>query len=62
MKAVVHCVGVERPIVFEEIDVDADFALQERYGTDVPVLFVDGREAFEYRVSAAQLRRRLGAG
>ena len=42
-------------------DVDADAELLARFGDEVPVLLIDGRKAFKYRVSAADLARRLQA-
>jgi len=42
-------------------DVDADAELLARYSDQVPVLLVNGRKAFKYRVSAAVLVRRLRA-
>ncbi len=41
------------------IDVDSDPDLVARYGDEVPVLLVNGRKAFKYRVGAAQLRARI---
>jgi Glutaredoxin-like domain (DUF836) len=43
----------------EEIDVDTSPALQEKYGNEVPVLFINGRKAFKYRLAAAELEQRL---
>jgi hypothetical protein len=40
-------------------DVDADPDLLARYSDQVPVLLVNGRKAFKYRVSHAALARRL---
>jgi len=63
MKAVIEEVAREYPVELEEVDVDEDPALRERYGMDVPVLLIDGRKAFKYRVDPVSLRRRLaGAG
>ncbi len=50
-----------RGLDFESTDVDADPALVERFGDEVPVLLIDGRKAFKYRVSEAELRRRFRA-
>jgi glutathione S-transferase len=46
---------------YEEVDVDSDATLAERYGDRVPVL-VDaaGREICHARLDAAALRARLG--
>jgi glutaredoxin len=36
---------------FEEVDVTGDDALELEFGIRIPVVFVDGEEAFEVRVS-----------
>ncbi len=38
---------------------DTSPALQEKYGNEVPVLFINGRKAFKYRLAAAELEQRL---
>ncbi len=43
------------------IDVDSDPGLESLYGAEVPVLLVNGRKAFKYRVAHAELRRRIRA-
>lgn len=42
-------------------DVDADPELLALYTDEVPVLLIDDRKAFKYRVTAAELERRLRA-
>ena len=59
MKAVVARVARSVPLSLEEIDISADPALDERYGVEIPVLFVNGRKAAKYRVAEAELRRML---
>ena len=59
MRAVVDAVGREMRFDLEEVDVDGDPALAAAYGEEVPVLLVNGRKAFKYRVSAPDLRARL---
>ena len=59
MRTVVDAVAREIPMVVEEVDVDADPALASVYGAEVPVLCVNGRKAFKYRVDAPALRARL---
>lgn len=59
MRAVIDAVAREVPLKLEEIDVDGDEALAGRYGADVPVLSVNGRTAFKYRLDARGLRARL---
>jgi len=45
----------------EVIDIDTDRELGERYGERIPVILVDGHEAFEYTVDERELQSRLGA-
>lgn len=59
MLAVVEVVGREMGVAVEEIDVDTDPSLVAAYGHEVPVLCVDGRKAFKYRLTAEALRARL---
>ncbi len=52
---------VRRDVVFQlgEINVSNDPILESRYGFDVPVLLVNGRRAFKYRLTERALRRTL---
>ena len=59
MKEVVRRVAGEMPLELEEVDVDGSPELREKYGEEVPVLFIDGRKAFKYRVTEGELQRRL---
>jgi len=52
MAEALRAAGVE----FEEVDVDADAALEERYGERVPVLTdADGNELCHYRLAPGVL-------
>ena len=62
MKEVVRKVAGEVSFEMKEIDVDTALDLREKYGNEVPVLFINGRKAFKYRVSEAELRKRLERG
>jgi glutaredoxin len=53
-------VRAERPFALREVDVSVDPELNRVYGERIPVVAVDGDEAFELQVDAAALRRRLG--
>jgi len=59
MKAVIEEVAANMPLEIDEIDVDGSLELRAKFGNEVPVLFIDGRKAFKYRVTAATLRFRL---
>lgn len=45
---------------FDEFDIDADPDLADRFGEEVPVTFVDGRQHDFWRVDEARLRAALG--
>ena len=47
--------------VLEQIDVDGDPALAARYGEEVPVVTVNGKERFRGGVNAVLLERLLAA-
>lgn len=49
----------EFPLRLTEVNIDADPALAARYGEEIPVLFVDGRKAVKFRITEAELRRKL---
>ena len=56
----VAAVRAALPFELEEIDISLDPVLHRRYGERIPVLCVDGEEAFELGVHAAALRELLG--
>ena len=51
-----------RDFSFQIRDVDQDPELREKYGEQVPVVEVNGRKAFKYRMTQRQLLRRLAFG
>lgn len=59
VKVVVEALAGEGLCSWEEVNVDRDKALLVRYGMDVPVLLIDGKQAFQHRVSEEALRTAL---
>ncbi len=59
MRSVLTRVGGEYPLSITEIDIGADPSLHARFAEQVPVLYLNGRVAFKYRLSEAALRRKL---
>ena len=47
-------------LTLEEIDISTDADLMSRYGTEIPVLMIDGRKVAKYRVGENELRRMIG--
>jgi glutaredoxin len=58
-KDVLEQVRRERAFELVTVDVDGDPDLSRAYGEEVPVVAIDGRKAFKYRVDPAVLRERL---
>ena len=46
---------------YEEFDIDSDPRLRQLYNEEVPVIAIDGKKAFKYRVTPAELLKRLAA-
>jgi glutaredoxin len=49
------------PFELDEIDIETDASLVREYGLRIPVVVIDGEEAFEYTVDRAELSTRLRA-
>jgi glutaredoxin len=61
-RQVLHRAAASHPSTFtlQERDIDADEALQRAYLERIPVVTIDGEEAFSLFVNEAELERRLG--
>jgi hypothetical protein len=59
-RAEIEAVRERRPFELREVDVSIDPVLNGRFGERIPVVEIDGEEAFELGVSAAELDERLG--
>ena len=44
-----------------EVNIENDAVLEERYGRDIPVIFIGARKAAKHRVDVEQFRRQLQA-
>jgi glutaredoxin len=42
-----------------EVNIEKDAILEERYGRDIPVIFIGARKAAKHRVDVEQFRRQL---
>ena len=47
--------------VWNEVDVDADEQLRRQFTDEVPVVFIDGRKAFKYRMDEREFLRKLAS-
>jgi hypothetical protein len=57
---VIEAVCAEVGEAYEEVDITTDGDLEDRYGDEIPVTLVDGRQHDFWRVDAARLRAALG--
>jgi glutaredoxin len=51
-----HCAD---QYTLEEINIDQDTELAERYGQEIPVITINGIKAFKYRLTADDFKRRI---
>ena len=58
-KALLHTLQAVQPFTLLEIDIADQPELLRRYGDEIPVIFINGRKAFKYRIDPAQCVRRL---
>ena len=58
-RRVIEGVRTEVPFELEEVDITGDEELEGRYRERIPVVLVDGEEAFTYFLHPDGLRRRL---
>jgi glutaredoxin len=58
-KSAIDPILLEFGITLREVSIDGDPELTERYGWDIPVLFIGNRKAAKHRVNVKQFRRQL---
>lgn len=44
---------------WRDVDIDADPELRQKYNEEVPVVVIDGRKAFKFRMSGREFLRAL---
>jgi glutaredoxin len=58
-KAEMLAAGCGDEYVLEEVNIETDALLQEQYGWEIPVIFINGVKAFKYRLTADEFKRKL---
>jgi glutaredoxin len=46
---------------WREVDVDSDDQLRRQFNDEVPVVFIDGKKAFKYRMDERDFLRRISS-
>lgn len=59
VKVILDRVGFSYPLQVEEFDITSDEAVHAKYWDKIPVLHIDGEEAFVSKVAEHWLRRYL---
>jgi glutaredoxin len=59
MKAVIAEISAKISVEIDEVDIDQSTELRARFAEEIPLLCIDGRKAFKYRVTKKELERRL---
>jgi glutaredoxin len=57
--AVLERVAQHYPFEIEEVDIERDPELFAKYSEEIPVIFLEGRKLFKYKVDEKQLIRAL---
>ena len=60
-KAVIQNAGCSDRFILEEVNIESDNELLRKYKYDIPVIMIDGVEAFRHRVNVESLRKILYA-
>ncbi len=58
-KEAMRAAGCAGEYTLDEVNIENDPELLERYKDDIPVITFDGAEAFRHRVSSEEFRRRV---
>lgn len=55
----IRAAGCDEEFTIEEINIDLDPDLRERYGDDIPVVFINGTKVFKHRLDPRDFKRKL---
>ena len=60
-KSAIQNSGCSDRFTLEEVNIESDEELLRKYKYDIPVVMIDGVEAFRHRVDAERFRQRIAA-
>lgn len=58
-KEQIHALRKQAAFTVQEIDIDGDPELRARYNEQVPVVFINRRKAFKFRIEPKEFLKRL---
>jgi glutaredoxin len=59
VKVLLQHMQSRHPFTFREVNITEEATLLAQYEADIPVVFINGRKAFKYRVDAKKFVQRL---
>jgi len=59
VKQAIESAGCQNEYTLEEINIESDPDLLRRYQYDIPVVTINGVEAFRHRLTASEFRKRV---
>jgi glutaredoxin len=58
-KAAIYAAKCSSEYLLKEVNIETEAGLLERYKNDIPVITIDGVEAFRHRVTAKEFKARI---
>jgi glutaredoxin len=58
-KAEIEAANCAESYTLEEVNIDLDATLKERYGFEIPVIYINGVKAFKYRLTSEEFKSKL---
>ncbi|MBI3753717.1 MAG: glutaredoxin family protein [Deltaproteobacteria bacterium] len=58
-KELIHKVNAEVPFSFKEVDITASEDLFRKYKEDIPLVFINGKKAFKFKVDEVEFRKKI---
>ena len=59
VKELINKVGLEVPFSYKEVDIADNEELLRKYERDIPLVFINGKKAFKFRVDEVEFRKKL---
>ncbi len=59
VKELINKVGLEVPFSFKEVDITDNEELLRKYKEDIPLVFINGKKAFKFKVDEVEFRKKL---
>lgn len=58
-KGRIRAAGCSDWFELEEVNIESDPEMMRLYGTEIPVIIINGKEAFRHRLTSAEFRKAL---